>query len=145
MNFMIPINFVLGACFFIVAVVYPTLDKKFLSGSEKIAAEQVVDRISRFEQRNFQLKEQYVFFAAGKMPSNMREEIGLSSLKATDFVYEVFKGDGKDSIVIRATVSDKLINEAALPPITYTYIRDPEANIAKGNWGKLSGKTVGLF
>jgi hypothetical protein len=144
-NLLISINWVLGVCFFAIAILFPVLDQKFLSGGKKVVAEQVVDRISRLEQRNFQLQESYIFFAGGQMPPSIRDEIGLSSTEATDFVYEVYQGKNREAFIIKARVSDKLIKQSTLPPLVYTYTRDPESNISKGSWGRLSGKTAGLF
>ena len=145
MNFLIPVNWVLGFCLFAIALLYPTLDEKFLSGGRKIVAEQIVDRISRFEQRNFQLKERYVFFRPGEMPSAVQDEVGLNGSQVTDFLYEVVPGENRGSFIIRARVSAPLIKSATLPPLTYTYTRDSETNVSQGSWSKLSGKSAGLF
>lgn len=142
---LIPLNLVLGACFFAVAIFYPILDQKLFFGNKKVVAEQIVENIARAEQRSFQVQERYVYFDFGGMPDAIRNEAGLNQQRASDFEFKVQRGVGKNEIVIQARVRDELVRDADLPPLTYTYVRDPDASTEKKGWKRLSGKQMGLF
>ncbi len=144
-RFFTPLNWTLGVLFFAVAVFFPVLDEQFLTGSKRLLAEQVVDRIARQQERHYQLKETYVFFPEGAMPPAFRSELGLDGSREGDFSYAVFPDAEGRRLIIQARVTESRIRRGSLPPLTYTYSRELGTGTIKKSWSKLSGKKPGLF
>ena len=139
----ISLNWTLGTLFILLAVAYPVLDQKLLTGGKKIAAEQVVDRIAHVEERYFQMNENYLLFAPGDMPGAIQDEVGLDMSKVKDFLYDAYvEGDG--TFVVRARAADSEVRSGSLPPLTYTY-RKKVGLQASRSWTGISEKTPGLF
>ena len=144
-GFLTPLNWTLGTLFILVAAFYPVIDDKFITGSRQTAAEQVVDRIVRVEQRHFQLNESYLLFGPGEMPPAIQDQLGLTGNQRQDYEYEVFQDAKEGTLVVRARALDARIQAGDLPPLVYTWKKNLGSGQVRRSWDRLSGKKPGLL
>lgn len=140
----ISLNWVFGTLFLAVAVAYPTLDTKFLTGAKKAVAMNRVARIAQMEESYFQSNEQYLTFAPGLMPEAFRQQLGLEAGRKKEFIYDAFM-DSDGSFVIRAQAALDQVKAKVLPPLTYIYRKSVGGGKPKEAWLQLSGKEPGLL
>ena len=138
----ISLNWMLGTIGLIVAVVFPLLDGKFLTGMKKVTAEQLVHRIAKAEHELVTTNEKYVLFEAGEMPKEIQSRTAIDVVKENDFVYDAFLED--ETLVIRARASGPQVMDGSLPPWTYLYKKTPTGKVTR-QWERLSGKKPGLI
>lgn len=141
---LVSLNWTFGTLFLLLALLYPALDDKFLTGSKKVVAQQTVARIAQLETRHYQVNEQYIVFSAEDMPEAIRSELGLKGPLQDDFSYDAFMADN-GQLVIRAQVSPANVRSASMPPWTYTLRQGAGDRSGEGRWETLSGKKPGLF
>jgi hypothetical protein len=138
----ISMNWVLGTLGLLVAVLFPILDDKFLTGMKKKATTQIVARIAQAQNESYTVSEKYHLFGVGEMPPEMQSRIGVDLVQERDFVYDAFM-EGK-TLVIRAQAAPSAIISGALPPLVYVYKKPPNGKVTR-QWVPLSGKKPGLI
>ncbi|MBF0285000.1 MAG: hypothetical protein HQL51_11135 [Magnetococcales bacterium] len=141
---LISLNWTIGTMLLVAALFYPVLDDKFLTGMKKKAAEQVVDRIVRLQDENYQLHERYIEFLPDALPQDFRQKMGRDLNTVDDFVYEAMV-NAQGMLEVRAHAADKLIKSGDLPPLTFTYRKNPVDKQVTREWTKYSNKKPGLI
>lgn len=145
-NLIVTLNWVLGSCLFAVAVMYPLLGDYLFRASEKTVVEQHVAMIYRSEKGLLGTNKDYVYFAPGKMPDEMRKELGLDGKLDRDFIYEAKPGEDGSGLIIRAHVKDEKIKSGELPVMVYTQTFDDKSGKhSEGEWTLLPAKKAGLL
>ena len=89
-KFLIPMNWTLGTLLLVVAVALPLLENSFFADSRKSVAVRHVVKIAEIETTYYQQNEQYRLFAAGEMPGDIRDQLGLDGSDDEVFVYAAF-------------------------------------------------------